>query len=163
MTAQDEQPQEIQEAEIVEETTQSAPASQTNSQVEILLSLENLIKRHISSIDKLQEEMKKHKEMVDSAFEGSEAFKLHSEKAKEANKQKNETRQHILQQPGMFQLIDKVKSMRQEVKEMRFALSDYLQEYQRISGLKEIMGEDGQYREIVNSAKAVKKNSKYRP
>lgn len=169
----DEQHQEqpIQDAEIITEestiirddTAQSATSSATQTassgQVELLLNLENLIKRHISSIEKLQDELKKHKEMVDGNFEGSEAFRAHSENVKKATKERNGVREQIVKQPGVMMLIDKVKNMKQEMKEMRMALSDYLNEYQRISGLTEIQDENGEFREIINTAKAIKRGS----
>lgn len=151
--------QQVQEAEIVEEEV-SVSSEDVNSQTTVLLSLENMIKRHIATIEKLQEETKKHKEMFDGEFEGSETFKALSEKFKETQKARNSTREQILKQPNMSVLADKLKQMRQEMKELRSALSDYLLEYQRLSGLTEIQGEDGEYRQIVHSAKAVKKSAK---
>ena len=52
--------------------------------------------------------------------------------------------------------------MKSEQSELKTGLSDYLREYQRLSGSNEIEGEDGEVREIVYVAKLVKK-SKYRP
>src|SRR5258708_7418352 len=148
----------VQDATIVEETTVTADVDSTdNSQLTVLMSLEELIKRHISSIEKLQIEGKKHKEMFDDAFEGSVVYKEHADKAKEAQKQKAATRQEILKQPQIIQLADKIKTMREESRELKLALSDYLVEYQRLSGLKEIQDEQGEFREIINSAKAIKK------
>ena len=40
-------------------------------------------------------------------------------------------------------------------------LSDYLREYQRLSGSNEIEGEDGELREIVYTAKLVKKSAQF--
>lgn len=134
----------------------SAPQNQAT----VLLSLEELIKRHISSIEKLQVESKKHKEMFDDAFENSPVYRENSEKAKEAQKLKSTTRQEILKQPQMIQLADKIRTMREEMKDLKLALSDYLVEFQRLSGLKEIQDEQGEFREIINSAKAIKKATK---
>lgn len=131
-------------------------------QVTVLLSLEEMIKRNISGIDKLQIEIRKHKEMFDDSFGGSVVFKEHSDKVKEAQKQRSATRAEILKQPQVIQLADKIKTMRDEIREMRLALSDYLVEYQRLSGLKEIQDESGEFREIINSAKAIKKSVKKR-
>jgi len=136
------------------------PVEEKESQATVLISLEGLIKRHISSIERIQEELKKNKEMFDGAFEGSEVFRELLEKLKEANKQKTTTREQILKQPAMMQLAENIKGMRQELKELRLALSDYLQEFQRLSGLKEIEDESGQLREIINTSKVVRKSSR---
>jgi hypothetical protein len=134
----------------------SVPTSD-GSQATVLLSLEDMIKRHISSIETLQTEMRKHKEMFDDAFDGSVVYKEHADKVKEAQKQKSTTRQEILKQPQIIQLGEKIKTMREEMRELKLALSDYLVEFQRLSGLREIQDEAGEFREIINSAKAVKK------
>lgn len=144
------------DAVIVGETV----TSDVQNQATVLLSLEEMIKRHISSIETLQAEHKKHREMFDDAFTNSVVYKENAEKAKEAQKQKNTTRQEILKQPQMIQLADKIKTMREELKDLKLALSDYLVEFQRLSGLKEIQDENGEFREIVSSAKAIKKSEK---
>lgn len=129
----------------------------------ILVNLEGLIKTHITNIDKLSEDAKKHKEMLDDIFENDETYNLHSEQAKEAARIKSATKAQIMKQPQVYELSAKVKSTKSEIKELKAALSDYLQEYRRMSGLTEIEGDDGEPREIVFTAKLVKRNSKYRP
>src|SRR5207253_8947011 len=76
---------------------------ETENQATLLLNLEDMIKRHISSVEKLQVEMKKHKEMFDDAFENSPVYKEHADTLREAQKQKSTTRQEILKQPQMIQ------------------------------------------------------------
>ncbi|MDO8498366.1 MAG: hypothetical protein Q7S44_01085 [bacterium] len=134
-----------------------------DSQASVLLNLEQLIKNHISSIDKTSEELKKQKGMLDDIFANDSTYKQHSEQAREAAKIKAATKAQIMKQPQVTELSEKVKNMRQEVKEMQGALSDYLKEYQRMSGVNEIEGEDGEVREIVYTAKLVKRNSNFRP
>lgn len=129
----------------------------TDGQASILVNLEQLIKSHISGIDRLKDELQKHKGMLDDIFENDSTFKEHSEQAKEAAKIKSATKAQIMKQPQVTELSEKVKNMRSEIKEMENALSDYLKEYQRMSGVNEIEGEDGEVREIVYVAKLVKK------
>lgn len=69
----------------------------------------------------------------------------------------------ILNLPANAGLNEKVKDLSGEVKELGGALSDYLREYQRMSGVNEIESEDGEVHEIVYTARLVKKsNGKYR-
>lgn len=153
----DQTPQEevVEEAVVVEDTT--------DGNVTVLLSLESLIKTHLGNISKLQEDVRRHKEMVDSAFEGNELYRQHLEKAKEATKVKNQTKQEILKQPSMIALTNKLKSMQSELKEKQDELYDLLPEYQRLSGSNQIETDDGTLHEIVMKPVLVKLGSKYRP
>lgn len=149
--------EEVTDGEIVAETKSSSDVS---DQATVLLSLEQLIKNHIASIDKLKEEAKKHKQMLEDAFMNDAVYQEHMKQAKEAIKVKSATRAQILKQPQNILLSNKVKQMTTELKDKQFALSDYLLEYQRMTGVNEIEGEDGEVREIVNSAKVVKRAKK---
>lgn len=143
-----------------EEQTQTSVTTQANDDVTVLLSLETLIKGHISRLEKLREDLRKHKEMLADSFENNPTFREHAEKAKEAATVKNTTRQEILKQPSVAAISAKVRDMSSETKELQNALSDYLKEYQRLSGANEIEGEDGELREIVNTAKLIKRGTK---
>lgn len=126
----------------------------------VLLELEQTIKSHISQIDKGKAELKKSREMMESALLNDETYRLHSEEAKKAAKVKAQTKFQILQLPANKQLAEKVKELSAEIKDLNNALSDYLREYQRMSGSSEIETEDGEVREIVYVAKLVKKASR---
>jgi hypothetical protein len=147
----------VQEAEIVEDT---APA-QDSSQATVLLSLEELIKNHIASIDKNAEEIKKMQQMYTDSFENDPVYRENEAKAKEAAKVRNTTRENIAKQPAVADLANKIKNLRMELKESKTSLSDYLLEYQRMTnGVNEIEGHDGEVREIINSARVIKKAAK---
>ena len=133
-----------------------------DSDAVLLLRIEEMIKTHISQIDNLSEEAKKYKEMIDDIFGNDEVYKQHDEVAKEAAKIRSKTKAEINKRPDVADLNEKFKSVKSQKKELSEGLSDYLREYQRISGLNEIEGEDGELREIVYVAKLVKK-SVFRP
>lgn len=126
---------------------------------EILLNMESLIKGHVSTIDKLTSEARKLKEMLDDIFSNDPTFQEHDKAAKEAAKIKQGTKQQILKQPQAAELDKKVKDLKSELKENQASLSDYLQEYARMSGVNEIEGDDGEVREIIYTAKLIKKSS----
>ncbi len=132
------------------------------SGAQVIINLEGLIKNHISGIERIEEEAKKHQEMLDDIFANDTVYQQHLEAAKDAAKIKNATKQQILKQPQARDLDAKVKDLKSQAKEMKDALSDYLGEYQRLSGVSEIEGEDGELREIVYVAKLVKKSA-FRP
>jgi len=139
--------------------TATTDAETDPNAAQVLLDLESLIKTHISNIDKGKAELKKQREMLQSAFENDETYRLHDEAAKKAAKTKAQTKYQLLQQPQNKSLAEKIRGIAAEVKEQDGALSDYLREYQRMSGATEIETDDGTVREIVYVAKLVKKSS----
>lgn len=145
----------ITDAEIVGETT-VAPSGDSSAQV--LINMEGMIKNYMSSIDRLSAEVKKHKEMLDDIFANDSTFRDHKEKSTEAAKVLAGTKAQILKQPQAADLAEKVKTLKSELKESQDALSDYLQEYARMSGVNEIEGEDGYVREIVYTAKLIRRS-----
>ncbi len=153
--------EEVVGATIVEESDESTPQEpQVVGDAAILLNLEEMIKNYIQSIDKLKEEKKKHAEMFEDAFVNNPVYRENSEKAKEALKVKATTRQQIASQPSVIALGVKIKDLSRDLKERQVALSDYLLEYQRLTGANEIEDNDGQIREIINSAKLIKRSAK---
>lgn len=133
-----------------------APKAQDSSQ--IMLNMEGLIKGLIAQNQKLDEELKKNKEMLDDIFNNDPTYLEHAEKAKEAAKVKSNTKKEILKRPQAAEMDAKVKSLKSQIKENQASLSDYLQEFARMSGVNEIEGEDGEVREIVYTAKLIKKS-----
>lgn len=133
------------------------PDEKTSAQV--LVDLESMIKTHISTIDKSKGELSKLKDMLDGIFENDETYRTHTEKAKEAAKLKSLTKSQLLKQPEARDLAQKIKELQSSIKDLDLALSDYLREYQRMSGSTEIELEDGEVREIVYTAKLVKRAS----
>lgn len=131
-----------------------------NNQAQVLIDLETMIKTHITTIDKSKIELAKYKEMLDGIFQNDETYRLHEEKAKEAAKLKSLTKSQLLKTPETRDLAQKVKELSQNIKDLQNALSDYLREYNRMSGSTEIEGEDGEVREIIYTAKLVKKTSR---
>jgi phenylalanyl-tRNA synthetase alpha subunit len=142
-----------------EDTTQTPVVTSpdiTENQGQLMVDMENLIRNHITGIDTLQTEAKKYKEMLDDILAANEPYQELLKKANEASKDKNKQRAEVLKQPHAKELSDKIKELRGEAKEKQEALSDYLQEYQRISGVDEIEGEDGELRKIIYSARLIK-------
>jgi hypothetical protein len=134
-------------------------ADQSADTAQVIISLESMIKNHISSLSKLEEEFRKHKEMLDDIFASDETYQKHLEAAKEATKVKTATRMQILRRPQAADLDKKVKELKADIKENQASLSDYLGEYQRLSGVNEIESDDGEVHEIVFSAKLIRRST----
>lgn len=126
----------------------------------LLVKIEEMIKTHTAQIDSLQEEITKRRDMVNDVFTNDETFQEHDKVAKEAARIRSNTRKEISKRPDVADVVNKLKDLKLEQKELKEGLSDYLREYQRLSGSNEIEGEDGQLREIVFVAKLIKKSSK---
>lgn len=142
--------------------TQDLPITQDNSgTAQVIINLESMIKTHIGALDKLNEEIRKHKEMLDDIFANDPTYQEHLKQAEEVNKVKNGTKLQILKRPQAHELDQKIKGLKADLKENQASLSDYLGEYQRLSGVNEIEGEDGEMREIIYTAKLIKKSSKF--
>lgn len=145
----------VTEGELVEENPK-----QESGEASVLMNLESMIKTNMSAINRLQEEVKKYKEMLDDIFASDSTYQEHTKLADEASKVKRATKQQILKRPQAAELDTKVKSLKSEIKENQASLSDYLREFQRMSGLNEIENEQGEVMEIVYTAKLVKAGSR---
>ncbi len=151
------------EGEIVEDMT---PHNSTDGGIEeanagqVLVNMESLIKQHQQQIDKLTEEAGKYNDMINDVLANDETYKKYEEEAKQANKVKSTYKQQILRLPQNATLVEKLKSARSSLKDLKDALSDYLGEYARMSGSNTVEGYDGELREIVYVAKLVRKSSK---
>lgn len=154
---------EVVEGEVVgdEDADLELSAQEKKDQAKLILNLENLIKNNNIQVAKLSVELAEARDMLKDAFENDATYKEHADAAKEANKVKSATKAQILRQPQVAGLAAKVKSLTSEVKELKDGMSDYLKEFNRLSGINEIEGEDGELMEIVYVAKLVKKSSKF--
>ncbi len=156
----------VQDADIVTDETQQevnqAPLTETPTDpngATVMLELESMIKNHITGVDKRKAELKKQKEMLNDIFGNDSEYRDLDEKVKAANKEKSGRKAELSKAPNAAALVEKVKELTTEMKEMEEALSDYLREYQRLSGTNEIEGDDGEIREIIYIAKLIKKSS----
>lgn len=130
-----------------------------NDQTEDFLNLESLIKTYVEKLDKLQKEIREKTTIINDAFEGDAVYREHAEKVKEAARIKTATKQQIMKQPMVAQLVEKVKDLKFEMKESQAVLSDYLVQYQKSTGATSIEVGDGEIMEIVSVTKLVKRSS----
>ncbi len=141
---------------------QEVQTTTSTSDAALLVKIEEMIKTHMSQIAELGEEATKYKDMLDDIFVNDETYQEHDKLAKEAARIRTNTKKEIMKRPDAADLALKLKSVKSQQKELKEGLSDYLREYQRLSGSNEIEGEDGEIREIVFVAKLVKRSPKFR-
>lgn len=138
----------------------SLATDQTMSPAALVIELEQVIKNHISGLTARRDQLKKLKEMVSDAFKNDATYEEAEAHLKEATKIKKDVKSKLMKQPGVSEAAEKVKDLSGEIKELDGALSDYLREYQRLSGSNEIEDDEGNVHEIVYLAKLLKKGSK---
>lgn len=145
-----------------EQTNVIDPASDiatTPQGVEDLLTVQNAVKTRMDQLDKLREEIKPHKEMLDSYLENDQTYQEKVAAAKKASQEKSAVKNKLLKQPQAAQLVDKIKTIKDQMKDIQEGLSYYLREYQRMTGANEVEGSDGELRQIVYVAKLVRKTN----
>lgn len=148
---------------VTDATSTSNVSGEGSDQATALLSLEELIKNHIESIDKMRDEIRQVREMFEDSFGNNPTYREHTERAKKASKEKNSVRQQIVKQPSVATLAQKMKDLRFDMSEQAKTLSDLLQDYHEQTGATQIEARNGQLMEIVSTAKLVRKNTKYNP
>ena len=119
----------------------------------LLLSLEEMIRNNRAIIENTRKELTENREMLKDTFENDPIYVEQNEEVKKASKIKNATKAQILKKADIAILADKVKSLQSQLKETTDALSDYLREYQRVSGSNTFEGENGEVLEIVYVAR----------
>lgn len=122
-----------------------------------LLSIESLIKNHDQRLDTLSKELRNQKEMLDGILDNDEEYRTSATEASKYTKLKTIAKQKVLKRSESVALVDKIKDYQAQIKELKVALSDYLSQYVTISGINQIEGADGVLRQIVYTAKLVKK------
>jgi hypothetical protein len=140
---------EIQEGEVIE------PSSSSSDTATTILDLTSLINSHISQATRLKGEAGKFKEMLDDIFVSDPVYQEHDKAAKEAAKVRANTKKQILKQPQAADLTAKINELRNQIKERNQELSDYLQEYAKITGTNSFETEDGQVKQIIYTARLV--------
>jgi len=141
----------------IEESSSPSNSDAPLSKAELVVSLTNLINANLSEIDNLGKEMSKHKEMIDSVLSNDMTYKEHLEKAKEAARIKSNTKKEIFSRPSVKHIVEKLAELKENLRDTREELSNYIQEYAQASGQNYFEAEDGSIQEIFYIAKLRKK------
>lgn len=132
---------------------------QTSNGVGDMINIESLINSHMSRIDKLKEEIKPVREMLRDYLQGDESYRELEETAKKASKEKSARKKDLMNQTAGRTLADKMELLKQDLKTAQEGLSAYLQQYQAQTGSASFEGADGELRQIVYTAKLVRKTN----
>jgi len=132
-------------------------SGEPQSAAELVISLTNLINANLREIKTLEEEMSKHKEMVDSVLDNESTYKQHAEAAKEASRIKTNTKKEIFKRPDVKHVVEKLTELKDNLTDTKEELSNYIQEYATTSGQNYFEAEDGTIQEIVYIARLRRK------
>ena len=132
--------------------------TQTQGSITELAAIENIIKRKLTQMDDLKEEVSTYKEMVESYLLNDSEYTGLEEAAKEAAKKKGQKKKELMALQEIRSTGDKLKEAQTNMKEMRQSLSVDLAQFQRLSGTTQIELEVGDLRQIVFIAKLVKRS-----
>lgn len=126
----------------------------------VIISLEEMIQSHLKSIANLVLEKKKKSEMLTDGYASNETYRENDQKAKEATRMRLITKSSILSQPAMVKLASEIRDMKIALRERKSELSDYLVEYNRLTGATQLDLFSGEIGDIVFSAKVLKRQRK---
>lgn len=132
----------------------------TVNEGENLIKITNLIKSHLSGIERAKKELSAQKTMLEDSLSNNPEYREKSDVVKEATKAKNVVKQKIINKPELMDLSAKIKDASLTIKDSQKALSDYLQEYARLSDSRQIEDENGEIIEIIYTAKLVRGTKK---
>jgi len=152
----DNKQEEIQEGSLVEDGLETN--NNQSADAIVITNLQELINSTLNKIMTIGEEVKPLDEMISSVLENDETYRKHMEVAKQASKVKNSTKAEIMKRPDVSNVFAKVKDKKADLKEAKESLSEYLQEYSRLTGQRQFETNDGTVQEIVYTAKLVKRS-----
>ncbi len=145
-------------SEVIVEDSVDTTLQSSDSDAIVVMNLQNLINETLNRINTISEEVKPLDEMISNVLENDQVYKKHMDDAKEAAKIRNATKSEIMKRPDVSNIANKVKEKKADMKEAKESLSEYLQEYARLTGQRQFETPEGTVQEIVYSAKLVKRS-----
>ncbi|MCX7996166.1 MAG: hypothetical protein N2691_00190 [Patescibacteria group bacterium] len=122
-----------------------------------IMQVEDLINRQMADIEKMRDEVKLLKSSYEDIFKNDAKYRELDEKVKESTKLKKQYMRAMSKDPSVTKAAEDYQRKREELKDLQIGLSDYLREYNRVSGLSQFETQDGRLLEIVQVFKLVKK------
>jgi len=115
------------------------------------------IKKRIEIIDKINDDVKKAKEMLKSALDNDSAYQQAAEENKVAASKKKQMRDEVYNLPEHRKVVEQIKDSNEEIGALKEILAEELIEYRQASKTESIQDKDGQTRYFKLSCKLVNK------
>ncbi|MFA9288987.1 MAG: hypothetical protein ACEQSA_03855 [Weeksellaceae bacterium] len=122
-----------------------------------IIGLENMINSYMGDLEKVQDQIKAQNQMLKDALENDAEYMELQKKATDINKAKKTVKDKLVKDPALSVVQQKIDELKFEIKDIRDAISGYVEQYYEQSGLRQITGADGEIHEIITSVKLVKK------
>ena len=133
------------------------PDNNNSAQAITLVNIESLINSHDAKLKTLTDEGKTYREMINNLLEGDNEYVEAAKEAAKYGKLKTISKKRVMASEAAKSTVEKLQDIQSQVKELKVALSDYLSQYVSLSGTNQIEGLDGVLRQIIYTAKLVKK------
>jgi len=124
-----------------------------------IINVENLINSYNLKLDSLTRDLQEQKSMLQSILDNDSEYSELEKEAQKLSKIKSVARQKALKQSNAVSIIDKTKEIKNELREVKVAMSDYLTQYITLSGSRQIEAPDGTLMDIIYSARLIKKRT----
>lgn len=124
-----------------------------------IMQIERCVNKQLEDNAKLKNKAREHKMAIDDALQNDSEYRRLDQAVKDANRAKRAYKQRFMADPAIQQQVTAWDGIKSELKDGQIALSDYLREYQRVSGMNQFETSDGQVLEIVSIHKLVRKES----
>jgi hypothetical protein len=124
-----------------------------------IINVENLINSYNLKLDSLTRDLQEQKSMLQSILDNDSEYSELAQEAEKISKTKSVARQKALKQSNAVTIIDKTKEIKNELREVKIAMSDYLTQYITLSGSRQIEAPDGTLMDIIYSARLIKKRT----
>ena len=141
---------------MVEPIVNEVQVETSENSVMDIVQIEEYIHQQMADIAKVKDEMRLVKSMVDDTYLNDARYRELEANAKETAKVKNAYKKAMQNDPALAEQVNKLDSLKADMKDMKTALSEYLREFKRISGLTKFESRDGQQLTIFEYCKLVK-------
>lgn len=120
-----------------------APAPETTKALDIL-QIENMINGQLTLLGELKDKHRAEKSALDDTFKNDKKYRELDDAAKSAASVRSNYKKAFLKDPAVAEATARVEGLKDEIKDAKKALSDYLREYKRITHENKFETKDGQ-------------------
>jgi hypothetical protein len=138
----------LEEANANTSSTPTPSAVQNQDVGEALTSLQNIIERNASELDRIREELKIERESLKNVFENDSELAHAEEEATAVTQQLKERKAKLQSSPQATQIKTKITELNDQKKEIEEALNNHLLNLYQITGTKTFDASDGSQREF---------------
>lgn len=131
-----------------------------SNKADVILSMEEMIGSAVQRIGTLKDDIKAKRDNLNSALLADSSYADAESAIKEQQQIKKTAKERIMAVPSVSRMADELKALQADKKELNSSLSDYLLEYNRMTGATQLAFFGSEEYLIVKSAKVKKYSPK---